>query len=292
VINKLDHEATPENVHDLRTNTRRFEAIFEALSLDSRGVGKSLLKDLRRYRKRAGKVRDLDVMTGHVSALHLKGEEECRARLLEYLGTTRQKYARKLHTEVSKHRAEVRADLKDVSATLVTLVRDSGEEPEKDVTTTDVAATATKLAGQLSEPRHLSEENLHLFRLKIKELQNVLQMATGRPTAFVRDLGKVKNAIGEWHDWLQLVLTTQEVLDHGARCKILTRLKRIVQSKYAHAVSLAESLRKKYVQSAGAGESDSAPSPLACEAIEMLGPVRLPPRSEKTATRIAQPISA
>ncbi len=267
--------------------------IFEALALDSQGVGKSLLKDLRRYRKRAGKVRDMDVLTGYVSKLHLKGEEECLVRLLEHLGVQRQKYARKLNSEVSKHGAGVRAELKDVSAALVTLVRDNGQTPEKDVATTNATTTATKLASQLAEPRRLTKENLHSYRLKIKELQNVLQIATGRPPAFVRDLGKVKNAIGEWHDWLQLLLTTQEVLDHGPRCALLTRLKRIVQGKYEHALSLSETLRKKYVPSpADAGEGDSAPGPLACVAIEMLGPVKLPPGSEKLPARIPQTNSA
>jgi CHAD domain-containing protein len=257
------------------------------LSLDSLGVGKSLLKDLRRYRKRAGKVRDMDVLTGYASKLHLKGEEECLVRLREHLGVRRLKYARKLHSEVSKHRAEVRADLKQLSAALTTLVSDNGKAPEKEAATTDVAATATKLASQLAEPRRLNKGNLHSYRLKIKDLLSVLQIARGRSPLFVRDLGKVKDAIGEWHDWQQLVLTTQRVVDHGTRCGLLTRLKRIVQGKYEHSLSLTESLRKKYVQNPDrAGEGDAVPGPLVCKAIEMLRPVKLPPRSEKRANRV------
>jgi CHAD domain-containing protein len=44
LIDKVDTKPTPERVHDLRTNTRRFEAMFEALSLDAQGIGKSVLK--------------------------------------------------------------------------------------------------------------------------------------------------------------------------------------------------------------------------------------------------------
>ena len=91
LVNDLDSQPTPEKVHDLRTNTRRLEAIFEALSLDSQGPGKSMLKDLGRLRKRAGKVRDMDVLTSYASTVHLDGEEECTVQLLEHLGAERQK---------------------------------------------------------------------------------------------------------------------------------------------------------------------------------------------------------
>jgi CHAD domain-containing protein len=78
LIKKLDRQPDPDEVHDLRTSTRRFEAAFEALSLSERGVAKSVLKDLRRCRKRAGKVRDMDVLTRYASTVHLTGEEDCR----------------------------------------------------------------------------------------------------------------------------------------------------------------------------------------------------------------------
>ena len=95
LVRKLDSEPALGQVHDLRTNTRRFEAAFEALSPDARGVGKSLMKDLRRCRKRAGRVRDMDVLTQYASSVYLTGEEECTVRLLEHLGVRRQKYATK-----------------------------------------------------------------------------------------------------------------------------------------------------------------------------------------------------
>src|SRR5438477_12896281 len=85
LVNKIDRQPTPETVHDLRTNTRRLESIFEALSLDGEGIGESMLKSLGRVRKRAGRVRDMDVLTSHASTLHLQGEEDCLVQLLEHL---------------------------------------------------------------------------------------------------------------------------------------------------------------------------------------------------------------
>jgi CHAD domain-containing protein len=60
---------TPEKIHDLRTSARRLEATVEALGLDSKRREKRLLRDLAQVRKRAGKVRDMDVFTGHLLGL-------------------------------------------------------------------------------------------------------------------------------------------------------------------------------------------------------------------------------
>src|ERR1700694_4920477 len=95
--NKVDRQPTPGEVHDLRTNIRRFEAIFEALSLDAQGIEKSILKHLGRLRKYGGKVRDMDILTSYASTVHLQGEEDCAVQLLEHLGAQRQKHAKKLY---------------------------------------------------------------------------------------------------------------------------------------------------------------------------------------------------
>ena len=75
-IKKMPRRPTPDQVHDLRTNTRRIEASMEALALDSKRQGQRLLKYLARVRKRAGKVRDMDVLTGFTSNVHPNGKEK------------------------------------------------------------------------------------------------------------------------------------------------------------------------------------------------------------------------
>jgi len=48
---------------------------------------------------------------------------------------------------------------------------------------------------------------------------------------FIDTLGAVKDAIGEWHDWEELVTIAAKVLDHGGRCKLMTKLKDISHQK-------------------------------------------------------------
>src|SRR5262245_15755707 len=82
VVDKIDRQPTPARVHDLRANARRLEAIVDALELDDQGTGKSMVKNLRRLRQRAGKVRDMDVLTNYASTVRAQGDEDCFVQLL------------------------------------------------------------------------------------------------------------------------------------------------------------------------------------------------------------------
>ena len=98
LLKKMPADPGPEDVHDFRTQSRQLEANLQAFRLDSGRVGRRILQPISRLRKRAGKVRDMDVLTGFASRVPAQdGEQECSIRLLEYLGARRDKYARKFH---------------------------------------------------------------------------------------------------------------------------------------------------------------------------------------------------
>lgn len=61
-----------------------------------------------KIRKKAGGVRDLDVLISYVPAAQSDGEKECRVRLLEHLGDMRRKQAKKLYRAVSRKRRRAR----------------------------------------------------------------------------------------------------------------------------------------------------------------------------------------
>src|SRR5260370_17176367 len=85
LVKKAPKRPTPDQVHDLRTHTRRFEATAQALRLDSKRNERRVLRALARLRKRAGKVRDMDVLTAHTSNLHIDKDQDCLIQLLQYL---------------------------------------------------------------------------------------------------------------------------------------------------------------------------------------------------------------
>jgi CHAD domain-containing protein len=240
---KLPNDPSPDEVHKLRTNARKLEAVFGALSLDSSKNERELLKSVRKIRKRAGKVRDLDVLTSHLTALHVDSDAECRLKLVEYLGSERRKQAGKLRALVSRQRAELKSRLEKASSQVNKFLVKNEPEPSSLAT-----AHALQLSSELDSPKRLNRGNLHPYRLKVKELRYVLQLAVGSESNFVEDLGKVKDAIGEWHDWEELVAVAEDVLDHGPNCSLIRRLKQIGSSKYEQAVVLAQDLRKKYLK--------------------------------------------
>jgi CHAD domain-containing protein len=249
LLRKLPKQPTPDEVHNLRTNTRRLEAILCALSLDSHRNDRRLLKNLAQVRKRAGKVRDMDVLTGFADGVHVNGEQDCKVKLLEHLGAKRRKGAKKLHVVVTKQGSTARSRLKRTLAELENALDQSARDGSRaGNATARAAAFALRLESQLAHPSRLSRKNLHPYRLGVKELQNVLRLGEHSSNEeFVNALGQVKDAIGEWHDWEELLAITKGVLDHGTKCTLLRRLKEISDEKYRDALSKAENMRRLYL---------------------------------------------
>jgi CHAD domain-containing protein len=269
LVGNLDRQPAAEIVHDLRTNARRVEATFEALMLDTQGAGKSVMKDLRRCRKRAGRVRDMDVLTDYASRVHRPGEDECSVQLLEHLGARRKKYAAKLYAEVRRFRPALRKELKHAESMLAELIQTNGDSAGDSAVGPRAATAALTLAVQLAAPPRLDRGTLHPYRLKVKELRNILQMASGNSTRFVDDLAKVKDAIGEWHDWEVLLSIAQKELEDYRRCDLLAELRRITRHKYDDALALARTLRRNYLRSSHSrkARSSAPPSSIPREAV-------------------------
>jgi CHAD domain-containing protein len=112
----------------------------------------------------------------------------------------------------------------------------------------EAMATALTLSGELAAPTTLTRKSLHPYRLKVKELRNVLQMAADADrNEFVTRLGEIKDAIGEWHDWETLIGIAADLLAH-ARCGLLREFRTISGRKYERALSLTTRLRKEYLR--------------------------------------------
>jgi CHAD domain-containing protein len=239
---KLSKDPAPEKIHKLRTNARKLEATFGALSLDSQKNERRLIKALRRIRRRAGKVRDLDVLTIDLAMVHVDGETECQVRLLEHLGAERREQATKLRNLIRHNHAKLKSRLRRASANVGNALQDSESH-----TASLAAAESLRLSSELEVPKRLNKGNLHPYRLKIKQLRYVLQLAPDEPK-FVAALGEAKDSIGEWHDWEEMIAIAKDVLDHGSNCKLMRKLKETADSKFAHALRVAENLRRNYLK--------------------------------------------
>lgn len=234
----------PEEVHKLRTNARKLEASCSALSLDTGAHTRKLLKQVRKIRKRAGKVRDLDVLTEYLTQTRIEGEENCRLQLTEYFGSTRKKRASELYSFINKRRAPLKSRLRKASKQIEKFVAKDEREASGLAT-----ACALQLTSELSGPKRLTRKTLHPYRLTVKKLRYILQLAPDTSDgSFMEALTRTKDAIGEWHDWEEMVDIATDVLDHGPNCRLIRKLRVIRDTKFQEAVRVAEHLRNTHLK--------------------------------------------
>ncbi len=215
---------------------------MQALALDSNANERRLLRTLAKLRRRAGKVRNLDVLTGYIAGLNT-GEEDCAVQLLEFLGAEHAHRSQRLYSFAVKHGESLRRRLKRTGTHL-------------DASVENVAASQNapghamlselRLQRELTEPVRLTEHNLHPYRLQIKELRYMLEMEkNAADRGLIETLGQVKDAIGEWHDWQQLVIIARDHLQHGSKCKLIPLLRKTTQQKLKHALAVAQAGRRR-----------------------------------------------
>ena len=238
----------PEEVHSLRTHTRRLEATVAALEMGKEKASRRLVKAITPVRKAAGKVRDMDVLMGDVLTLGENHDSEATVRLLAHLAKVRIRSARKLRNVIRAQEADVRRFLKKSSRRML-------KKLENDSAAADGEAAPQISMTELSHWPELNAENLHLFRIRIKELRYMLQLSPQTDEKLVDALGGVKDSIGEWHDWVELFKIAQKVLDPHSDRSILKRIEDTGQQKLECALATARQLRARYFPAPGPGKA-------------------------------------
>src|SRR5438093_13076099 len=108
------------------------ERACRGLRIDTKRGQKRPPKARKPHRKKTGKVRDMDVLTGFASKLRPDGDEECLVELLEYLGAERYKQARKLHRVVQWNRKAIASRLKRPSEYIEKVLAHSQQHSEQE----------------------------------------------------------------------------------------------------------------------------------------------------------------
>ena len=253
-LKSFPEDPPPDDVHKLRTRSRRIEAVATALEPADGKITRRLLKSIKPVRKAAGGVRDMDVLTADALDLPHGQDEEALIRLVEHLGNLRQANAGALLDAVKRQSKPARRRLKKYEK-LIEAIFSGKKKATHSVSRTMVSedgqdsATAA-LVGELSRWPRLSARNVHDFRLKIKELRYVLQLYPQSDSSLLDALGKVKDRIGEWHDWVQLEQIAAGVLDPKQDGALLGRIEKTVRQKLTAALTASNALRRKHFPAA------------------------------------------
>ncbi len=224
-ISKLIKSASIDNVHKFRTNSRRIEALVCELAPEN-GNQKKLLKLLSKLRKKAGKVRDLDVQIAFLKELKVPDRQNQRAQLLGWLDSEQSRRKKKLEKAFDSDVAEeLRKRLRRVQSE----IQFSGIDPLK--------LAHKRLPDPGTTP--LSEKMLHTCRIEAKKARYLAELSpeSAESNHFIKELKKAQNAIGEWHDIMKLKDRAEQLFGGVSDSALVSVLQNISRAKFRRATS-------------------------------------------------------
>lgn len=260
----------PDTVHQFRTMSRRIESALAVLCPEPSDTERKLLRSLKRLRRRAGRVRDLDVQIAALRKLKIGREAERRARLMNFLSEARADREDELVRWLSeKRRNRIRRRLSRLAAALDRAAnhaaisasgapagRPSRPDSDNDVLCPGAEATIGSLdparealrrfASQSRKVGSLTPENLHAFRTMCKKTRYVAEMGAGETAQTIAEsLRRAQVAIGDWHDWEALRLSAEDMFGHSVDSAVIMALRNVTQAKFEAARQVATEVRKE-----------------------------------------------
>jgi len=230
---KAAEKPAPENIHKFRTSSRRVEVLVADLAERRSSNDKKLLKLLGRLRKKAGRVRDLDVQSAALRTLKIPQEPGRKSQLMRTLAEDRAKREKKLTKALDKKTiAEVRKRLKRTAAGL--------EIPKN---ADPLSKARQKLAELEIDQGSVTERTLHQFRIAGKRARYIAELAgkNEEATRLVAQLNHMQDVIGDWHDWVQLEQRAEKMFGGVQDSALVAALRNITRAKFRQAVTtLAE----------------------------------------------------
>lgn len=243
---KLSSKPRAENVHRFRTGTRRLQTLLAEFSPKLDRNQKKLLRLLSKIRKRAGKLRDLDVQLAALRSLKLPREPRRKTQLVNHLIELRGEQEKKLKKTVDAGAVrEIRKRLKRAAKNF---------KPEANRDPLKVAHAMIERIDRADTP--LSEAVLHQYRILSKRARYAAEFAGDSPDAkqFIASLKRIQDAAGDWHDWLTLAQTASEHLGDVRDSSLVAELRNVAGAKFRHAAAVLSQLRSKL-------ETETAPPP-------------------------------
>ena len=265
-VASLAYDVAAKHVHRLRTTIRRIESLVEYARPDLGGKQEKALKSLSSLRKKAGKVRDLDVQINLLDAIANTSTRRDRQALTEFLKRKRSGQARRLSALIDKVQdSRLESHVKRI---LEKAAETPGSTVNPDAPLLRARHELAQLAAESPVSAATKARVLHKIRIRIKRIRYLAELAeksTGQES-FLAELKTTQDALGEWHDWEELTLTAEEQFGDRVNCPLLVEVRALFAAKHAAAAAAVGHLL-----------ASCAPRPS-----------RKPPRSTEPARALAQ----
>lgn len=226
---KLSFKRDAESVHGFRTTSRRLQTLLEEIIPERGRNHKKLLKMLDRIRKRAGKVRDIDVQLAALRSLRVPQEPRRKTQLMHGLIELRAKHDNKLRKMLNKQA------VRDIQKRLK-----RGAKRVKSGAGQEALAVARSMMARVVRPAGLiTEDVLHQYRVVVKRARYAAEFApkSANATQFVADVKRLQDALGNWHDWLTLTHTAVKRIGDVNQSSLVAALHHVTAGKFRHAVA-------------------------------------------------------
>jgi CHAD domain-containing protein len=209
LLHKMKDKAESEDVHKLRTTVRRLEVHLA-------DCPKKVAQPLKRLRREAGKVRDLDVHLSLLKVAPFSGRAganaaaSLREELSKFLYASREHEEKILLRRIGKVTPRLALALPKVA---------NQAEPSAPGMMAAKQATTQARNGFLSLAQEIPEDPtaLHRLRIEAKKLRYSLEPLAAFPEAAetAAQLRQVQEAIGHWHDWATMLeIAGHELHEH------------------------------------------------------------------------------
>lgn len=234
-VAKLTKHPAPESVHKFRTNSRRVEAFLSEVAPELNRNDKKLLKLLSRLRKKAGRVRDLDVEIASLRSLKIPEGNGHKSQFIEALVQERSKHEQKLAKAFNRDTAdELRKRLKRAAGEIGI---SKNIEP--------LTLTLNKLAKLGRDHVPLTEKTLHQYRIIGKRARYIAELADHDAQAgrVVDQLKHMQDVIGDWHDWLKLTERAEALFGGVRDSALVAMLRNVTQAKFRQSVDAVAEAR-------------------------------------------------
>jgi CHAD domain-containing protein len=238
----LAHDVTPKHVHRLRTAIRRIESLV-AYARPHRGhKQEKVLENLSALRKRAGKVRDLDVQMRLLDAIANTSTRQHRHALNELLKRKRSRQA----TRLSEAIADVQTAKLDghVERLLEKAAEASNAIEKPEAPLVQARQQLARLAEETTVNASTKARVLHKVRIRIKRMRYLAELAgkTADRENFLTELKAAQDVLGDWHDWEELTFTAEKQFGDRLNCPLLVEVRALFAAKHVAACSAVAQL--------------------------------------------------
>lgn len=241
-VSKVLDDPKPKSVHRLRTTIRRIESLVSYANPEISKKEERSLEKMAALRKRAGKVRDLDVQADMLVTLGNGSAAKDREILAELLKKKREQQAKRLESAIKKlHDAKFFGRLNRI-AEQAGVPQDSKNRPLAPLE--EAKAQLVEMASDFGPGETMKASRLHEARVALKRIRYLAELAeeSAAQKDFMRKLKSTQDAIGDWHDWLELTDRAEKRFSDRTNSALVSEMRTVLSARHSEATSSVHKL--------------------------------------------------